>query len=117
MWFVFYRFYTDFQNLHMRHALNPQLQIGEILVGDIQFDIYFRDDIPQRLRGLQNLYNNTEVRGAILDLFAFVFIGVTDYETGCPGMALWLILVLGVLRPEKMLDLKHCAFLLLCNYR
>ena len=72
----------------MRYALNPQLQIGEILVSEIQFDIHSRDDIPQLLRGLQNLYNNTEVRDVILDLFATVIIGETDPETGRPGMAL-----------------------------
>ena len=82
----------------MRHALNPQIQIGEILVSEIQFDIHSRDDIPQLLRGLQNVYNDTEVRDAILKRFVTVIIGETDPETGRPGMALWSILVLGVLR-------------------
>lgn len=82
----------------MRYALNPQLQIGETIVSDIEFDTYSRDDIPQLLRGLQHLYNSTEVRDAILEKFGTVIIGETDPETGRPGMPLWSVLVLGVLR-------------------
>lgn len=82
----------------MRLPFNPQLQIGEIPVSSIQLDPYSRDDIPQILLGLQYLYNDTEVRDAILDQFGTVIIADTDPNTGCPGMTLWSILVLGVLR-------------------
>lgn len=82
----------------MRYSLNPQLQIGEILVSDIEFDTYSRDDIPQLLRGLQHLYNATEVRDEILEKFGDVIIGEADPETGRPGMPLWSVMVLGVLR-------------------
>ena len=82
----------------MRHALNPQLQIGETLISDIQFDSHSRDDIPQMLRGLQHLYNDAKKRDAILEQFGTVINEKTDPETGRPGMTLWSILVLGVLR-------------------
>ena len=82
----------------MRHAINPQLQIGETPVSDIQFDIHSRDDIPQLLRGLQHIYNDTKARDAILEQLGSVIIAETDPDTGRPGMSLWSILVLGVLR-------------------
>ncbi len=82
----------------MRYALNRQLQIGEILVSDIEFGTYSRDDAPQLLRGLQQIYNATEVRDEILEKFGDVIIGGIDPETGRAGMPLWSVLVLGVLR-------------------
>ncbi len=82
----------------MRHAINPQLQIGETPVSDIQFDIHSRDDIPQLLRGLQHIYNDTKARDAILEQLNSVIIAETDPDTGRPGMSLWSVLVLGVLR-------------------
>jgi hypothetical protein len=82
----------------MRYAINPQLQIGETLVSDIQFDIHSREDIPQLLRGLQHIYNDTKARDLILEQLGSVIIAETDPDTGRPGMSLWSILVLGVLR-------------------
>jgi len=82
----------------MRYAINPQLQIGETLIEDIQFDIHSRDDIPQVLRGLQQIYKDTKTRDAILEQIATVVIAKIDPETGRPGMSLWCVFVLGVLR-------------------
>ncbi len=81
----------------MRHALNPQLQIGETLISDIQFDSHSRDDIPQMLRGLQHLYNDAKNRDAILEQFGTVINEKTDPETGRPGMTLW--------SPARIIDL------------
>ncbi len=86
------------QNHHMRHGINPQLQIGETLIEDIQFDTHSRDDIPQVLRGLQQIYKDTKTRDAIFEQIATVVIAKTDSETGRPGMSLWCVFVLGVLR-------------------
>ena len=82
----------------MRQPFNPQLQIGQIPVSEIQFDPYSRDDIPQILCGLQYIYNNTEVRDTILELIGTAIIAEADPDTGRPGMTLWSVLVLGVLR-------------------
>ena len=82
----------------MRHALNPQVQIGETLVSAIEFDSYSRDDIPQLLRGLQSLYEASEVRDAVLEKLGTVVIAEIDPTTGRPGMCLWSVLVLGVVR-------------------
>jgi hypothetical protein len=82
----------------MRYALNRQIQIGETLIDDIQFDIHSRDDIPQVLRGLQQIYKDTETRDVILEQISTVIIAKTDPDTGRPGMSLWCVFVLGVLR-------------------
>ena len=82
----------------MRHALNPQMQLGEIDVVKISFDAYSRDDIPQILQGLQHLYQDTEARDAVLKQLGKVIIAEADPDTGRPGMTLRSVLVLGVLR-------------------
>jgi len=82
----------------MRHALPPQLQLGELDVSAIHFDAYSRDDIPQLLRGLQHLYDDKENRDAVLKLLGENVVAEVDADTGRPGMSLWAILVLGVVR-------------------
>ena len=40
----------------MRVVQNVQMQIGEVDVSKVKFDLKSRDDIPKILRGLQHLY-------------------------------------------------------------
>lgn len=82
----------------MRHTLSPQLQLGEHDVSTIKFDTLSRDDIPQLLRGLQHLYDDKEDRDAVLDLLRENVLEEVDADTGRPGMSLWAVLVLGVVR-------------------
>ena len=82
----------------MRHTLPPQLQLGELNVSAIEFDAYSRDDIPQLLRGLQHLYDHKEDRDVVLDLLRENILEEVDADTGRPGMSLWAVLVLGVVR-------------------
>ena len=82
----------------MRHTVPPQLQLGELSVSAITFDAHSRDDIPQLLRGLQHLYNNREDRDAVLELLKENILEKIDPDTGRPGMSLWAVLVLGVVR-------------------
>jgi hypothetical protein len=82
----------------MRHTIPPQLQLGETTVSAILFDAYSRDDIPQLLRGLQHLYDNKEDRDAVLKLLGENVLEEIDADTGRPGMSLWAVLVLGVVR-------------------
>ncbi len=82
----------------MRHTLPPQLQLGELNVSAIEFDAYSRDDIPQLLRGLQHLYDHKEDRDVVLDLLRENILEEVDADTGRPGMSLWAVLVLGVIR-------------------
>ncbi|NHN39610.1 ISNCY family transposase [Pseudomaricurvus alcaniphilus] len=82
----------------MRHVQPLQCQLGEVEIGNIHFDPQSRDDIPQLLRGLQNLYTDVPARTAVFQLLESVAPEKIDKATGRPGMSLWNILVLGMLR-------------------
>jgi len=69
-----------------------------IPIYDIKFDLQSRDDIPQVLRGLQYIYTNLETRQAVFDILETIIPPEIDKNNGRPGMALWTILVMGVLR-------------------
>ncbi len=75
-----------------------QIQLGEIDINSVEFDLQSRDDIPQLLRGLQDLYRNVSVRGEIFQLLETIIPAGIDAENGRPVMSLWTILVLGILR-------------------
>jgi len=64
----------------------------------VTFDPKSRDDIPQLLRGLQYLYMTESCRVEVLQILDEVIPEEIDRTTGRPGMALWRILVMGVLR-------------------
>ena len=82
----------------MRAVQNPQMTIGEVDISQIKFDLKSRDDIPKILRGLQHLYMDTPLRAQIFQLLeAEISPGVSKCN-GRPGMALWKILVCGVVR-------------------
>ena len=82
----------------MRQIQPKQLQLGEVDIASIQLDIHSRDDVPQILLGLQHLYTNNEVRSLIFSLLEELLPQNVSSINGRPGMHLWKILVLGVLR-------------------
>ncbi len=82
----------------MRQILNPQIQIGEIDIGAINFDLQSRDDIPQILRGLQHIYTTLELREPVFECLQALVAEEVDTEMGRPGMELWDIFVLGTIR-------------------
>jgi len=82
----------------MRKSLEPQLKLGQIDIKDILIDINDRDELSQLFMGLQLIYQNTEVRDAIFLVLLDCFDKQADIHNGRPGMDLWKILVLGVVR-------------------
>lgn len=82
----------------MRVVQNPQMQIGEVDISQIKFDLKSRDDIPKVLRGLQHLYTNIPLRTQIFELLEREVSPKVSKSNGRPGMELWKILVCGVLR-------------------
>ena len=82
----------------LRIIQNHQMQIGEVDISQIKFDPRSRDDIPKILKGLQYLYVNVELREKIFALLEQEIAPDIDKRNGRPGMALWKILVCGVLR-------------------
>jgi hypothetical protein len=81
-----------------------QMELGEVDVSQLKFDLRSRDDIPRVLRGLQHLYMNEPLRKKIFELLMQKVAPKVDKENGRPGMTLWSILVCGVLRLDLNAD-------------
>jgi hypothetical protein len=89
----------------MRVVQNQQMVIGEVDIGAIKFDPKSRDDIPKILRGLQYLYTQLPIRTAIFNLLEERLAPPeVSKKNGRPGMTLWAILVLGVIRLDLNID-------------
>ena len=82
----------------MRVVQNTQMQIGEVDISQIKFDPKSRDDIPKILRGLQHFYMDLPLRNKIFQLLEAEISPSVSKRNGRPGMALWKILVCGVVR-------------------
>ena len=82
----------------MRQTHNPQLKFGETTISEINIDITTRDDIPPLLLGLQYIYTNTKIREQVFSVLEETISPDKSHDNGRPGMNLWKILVLGVLR-------------------
>ena len=88
----------------MRVVRNAQMELGEIDVSQIKFDLRSRDDIPKILRGLQHLYMDEALRQKVFVMLEREIAPKVDKHTGRPGMTLWSILVCGVLRLDLNID-------------
>jgi len=82
----------------MRQTHNPQLKFGETPISEINIDLTTRDDIPPLLLGLQHIFINTEIRDQVFSVLEETISPDKNHNNGRPGMDLWKILVLGVLR-------------------
>ena len=82
----------------MRNLRNPRLERGEVRIEDIELDIKSRDDIPAILIGLQYLYSQEDVRDRIFALMDECILPGVNRKVGRPGMAMWSILVLAVVK-------------------
>ena len=82
----------------MRQTRKPQLALGEARIEDIKLDHKSRDDIPAVLLGLQHLYSHEETREKLFSLLEEHILPGTNRNVGRPGMELWRILVMGVLK-------------------
>ena len=82
----------------MRNLRNPQLERGEVRIEDIKLDHKCRDDMPTLLGRLQYLYSQETLRDRLFALLdEFISPGINK-KVGRPGMAMWSILVLGVVK-------------------
>ncbi len=97
----------------MRKVIDIQLKIGELAIGDIQFDPRSRDEIPKVLMGLQSIYCNRKIRDQVFELLMDLIPDDVDTCNGRSGMDLWKILVLGTMRLscnwdyDKLLDIAN----------
>ena len=88
----------------MRVVQNVQMEIGEVDVSKVKFDLKSRDDIPKILRGLQHLYRDLELRTKVFELLEVQIAPKVDKRNGRPGMTLWRIFVCGVVRLDLNID-------------
>jgi len=98
------------ENFSMRQVINPQLQFGQVDISKIQICPKSRDDIPQVLRGLQYIYVNRPLREEIFALLEKYIAPKISKHTGRPGMDLWKILVMGVLRLDLNWDYDRLCY-------
>jgi transposase, IS5 family len=88
----------------MRIVKNPQMQFGEVDISEIKFNPKSRDDIPQILKGLQFIYTNENTRVELFKILEKNISPKINKNNGRPGMELWKIFVMGVLRLDLNLD-------------
>jgi hypothetical protein len=88
----------------MRIIKPQQITLGEVDISQIKFDPKSRDDIPRVLRGLQHLYMEKSLRQSIFELLEKEFQPQINKKVGRPGMTLWNIFVLGVIRLDLNTD-------------
>lgn len=81
---------------------NPQIKISYIDISSVKINPRCRDGITQLLIGLQHLYTNIGTREQIFELLKEV--PQKNVNNGRPGMDLWQILVLALLRVNCNID-------------
>ena len=82
----------------MRQVRDPQMKLGEVRIEDIRLNLKSRDDIPALLLGLQHLYADERFRVRLFELLEEHILPGTDRSVGRPGMEMWRILVMGVVK-------------------
>ena len=81
----------------MRQRFARQLDLGQTPIEKVTIPLKSRDELPPVLRGLQWIFQTPEVNEQVFQLLEQQVIG-TKKATGRPGMDLWHVLVLGVVR-------------------
>ena len=82
----------------MRKSIDPQLKFGDVDISEIGFDPKCRDELPRILQGLQYIYVTPSIRKEVLNKLECLIPKNVSKDKGRPGMDLWKILVLGVVR-------------------
>jgi hypothetical protein len=97
----------------MRRVIDLQMKIGEVAIGDIEFDLRSRDEIPKLLMGLQSIHCDVETREQVFEVLRGLIPDNVDPNNGRRGMDLWKILVLGTLKLscnwdyDKLMDIAN----------
>ena len=81
----------------MRRRFNVQIELGQTPIENISIPLNSRDELPPVIAGLQWVFKTPEINEQIFALLERQIVG-DKQETGRPGMDLWHILVLGVVR-------------------
>lgn len=82
----------------MRVTENKQKTFGEMDISAIKFNPKSRDDIDKILKGLQYIYCQTESREKLFSILEKMVPKGVNKNNGRPGLGLWKIFVLSILR-------------------
>ena len=88
----------------MREVHRRQFQLGQVPIEKIWINPKSRDDIPAVLKGLQHIWSDEKLRARLYTLLNEHIVPESDRTVGRPGMELWQILVLGVLKQGMCCD-------------
>ncbi|MEI7696475.1 MAG: hypothetical protein WCI64_12640 [Chlorobium sp.] len=72
-----------------------EADLGTLPIAEIPIPTKSRDELPPLLRALQYIYSNEELRESVFEVLEK---GIILRKIGAPGMSLWEILVIGVMR-------------------
>lgn len=81
----------------MRQRFEQQISLGSELISDVKFPLRSRDELPPVLKALQYIYVTPEINERVFSLLEEKICNGKK-KTGRPGMDLWHILVLAVVR-------------------
>ena len=82
----------------MRKVFREQYPLGATPIEEIEINPKSRDDIPALLLGLQTIWKDTDRRAELFELLDRHLVPGKRRDTGRPGMDLWRILVMAVLK-------------------
>ncbi len=88
----------------MREIHQQQLQEDQVPIEKIEFEQDCRDDTTAVLRGLQHLFCTPPVYKQVMGLLEEHLLAKVKRGVGQPGLDLWQILVLGLLKKGLNLD-------------
>ena len=97
----------------MRKRFEVQLALGAVPIEQVEIPTRTRDELPPTLAALQWVFNTPEVSGEVFQLLEDRLLR-NERSKGRPGMDLWQILVLGVVR--LTLDLNYDRLHPVANY-
>jgi hypothetical protein len=96
----------------MRKRFDVQLALGRTPIERVALPARSRDELPPVLAGLQWIFQTPEINSQVFDLLEKKVVSGKKATTGRPGLDLWHILVLGVVRLALDCDydrLEHLA--------
>lgn len=94
--------------VNMRKRFSTFLEFGQTPIEQVRIPGNSRDELPPTLAGLQWIYTQPELNELVFTLLEEKVIG-DKQDTGRPGMDLWHILVLGVIRLTLNCDYDRLA--------
>jgi hypothetical protein len=80
----------------MRELTRKPLE--EMDIDKVKLELHSRDDIPQILKGLQYIFLTPALRQEVFTLLNGIFPPELDLNNGRPGMDMWSIFAMGVIR-------------------